>query len=131
MVTGMFAGVIFISVTVLDGLFLTPASALPLMLVILIAGFVVGISVLWPLFYLCSFIGLMLAVSQPWARNRAGWALTGAGIGGVLLTVLVLAQSEALPLLFFSPYGAVCGGLAGMLCHRWIGVEKLFTLDPQ
>lgn len=116
---------------VLDGLFLAPTSAFPLILVVLFAGFCFGIIVLWPLFYLCSFVGLMLAASQPWARTRVGWALAGASIGGVVLTVLVLAQPEVLPLPFFSPYGAAFGGLAGILCHRWIGVEKLFPIDAQ
>lgn len=128
-VTGIFASLSFLVMTIIDGLFFSLPDIGLVLLVVVVAGCAVGVVLLWPLSYLCSLVGLKVAQSQLWARNCFGWAVSGASMGGILLGALALAQKEPLQLLIFAAYGAVCGLVAGILCHRWIGVESLFAVD--
>jgi hypothetical protein len=130
-VTGIFASLSFFAITVIDGAQFSSDSFGRLLLGMMATGFLIGLTFLWPLSYLCSILGMKIAASQLWARNWTGWAASGAGIGGVLLAAFALAQEEPLSSLVFAACGAVYGSLAGTLCYRWIDVKSLFAIDPQ
>jgi peptidoglycan/LPS O-acetylase OafA/YrhL len=92
-------------------------------------GLGVGMIILWPLFALFTALGAWLAARYRWARQKRGWALCGALIGGCLLAGFAAAQSEPLPLPAYAFFGALCGLGAGLLCYRWIGVGEGLLVD--